>query len=69
MANPSARPNPDLRNLVYYYGMASVGNEANWNTMWALYLAEADASEKVKLMYGLSGIEVPWILKRYGAAL
>lgn len=55
---------PDLRNLVYYYGMATVGNEHKWEQMWDIYKKEQDAQEKAKLMYGLSGIQVPWVLKR-----
>lgn len=57
-------PSPDLRNLVYYYGMANVGNEAKWNQMWTIYKQETDAQEKAKLMYGLSGVQVPWILSK-----
>lgn len=60
----SAVISPDLRNLVYYYGMATVGNERKWEQMWDIYKKEQDAQEKAKLMYGLSGIQVPWVLKR-----
>lgn len=62
--NPDDRPDPDLRNIIYYYGMYSRGNETNWNEVWEIYLKETDASEKAKLIYGLSGIQVPWILSK-----
>lgn len=59
------RPNPDLRDLVYYYGTLSVGNEDTWFQMWDLFIAEPDAQEKIKLMSGLSAVQVPWILQRF----
>ena len=65
MENPSVRPHPDVRETVYYYGMFVLGNEELWNKMWNLFVAETDASEKVKLMYGLSAVQEPWILSRY----
>lgn len=65
LAAPAIRPTPDLRDLVYYWGMYSQGNEARWFQMWDLFRAEPDAQEKAKLMSGLSGVQVPWILKRY----
>lgn len=58
------RPLPDLRNVIYYYGMAAVGNEEKWEKVWNVYLKETDASEKAKLAYGLSGIQLPWLLTR-----
>lgn len=63
--NPDVRPHPDLRELVYYYGMFSAGNEERWFNMWNLFKAEPDAQEKAKLMYGLTAIQVPWILKQF----
>ena len=65
LANPSVRPHPDIRETVYYYGMMEVGNEAKWQQVWDLFVAEQDASEKSKLMYGLASIQVPWILSRW----
>lgn len=64
MENPEVRPSPDLRNIIYSYGMRTRGNEAYWNIVWDLYLKETDASEKTKLMGSLTNIQVPWILKR-----
>lgn len=65
LANPASPPHPDLRELVYYYGMSTAGNEERWFQMWDLFKAEPDAQEKAKLMYGLTGIQVPWILQRF----
>ncbi|XP_011291903.2 glutamyl aminopeptidase isoform X2 [Musca domestica] len=65
LANPSERPNPDIRSTVYYYGMQSIGNEQSWNQVWDLFVAEQDAQEKIKLMEALAAIKEPWILQRY----
>lgn len=64
LENPSVRPHPDIRETVYYYGMLTSGNEEIWNKVWDLFVSETDASEKVKLMYGLSAIQEPWIISR-----
>lgn len=64
MENPEVRPSPDLRVIIYTYGMRMRGNEEYWNIVWDLYLKETDASEKTKLMNSLTSIAVPWILKR-----
>lgn len=64
LSNPSVRPNPDIRSAVYYYGMQSVGNEYSWNQVWALFINETDAQEKVKLMEALAAVNSPWILQR-----
>ncbi|XP_075149946.1 glutamyl aminopeptidase [Haematobia irritans] len=66
LENPSTnKPDPDLREIVYYYGMHSIGKQKHWDQLWEILLAESDASEKLKLMYGLSGVKEPWLLKRF----
>lgn len=65
MIDVSIRPHPDLRSLVYYYGMKSVGTEKEWEIMWKLFVDEQDAVEKVKLMNGLAAIKESWILQKY----
>nr|XP_036213142.1 glutamyl aminopeptidase [Bactrocera oleae] len=65
LASPSVRPHPDLRESIYYYGMMTVGDESLWDAMCELFLAEEDATEKLKLMNGLSAVQVPWILSAY----
>ncbi|XP_039964988.1 uncharacterized protein LOC120777590 [Bactrocera tryoni] len=65
LANPTVRPHPDLRETVYYYGMMTVGDESSWDAMYELFVAEEDATEKLKLMNGLAAVQVPWILSAY----
>ncbi|CAL7934097.1 unnamed protein product [Xylocopa violacea] len=59
------RPHPDTRDLVYYYGMHHAGDEATWNAMFDKFVAETDATEKLKLMRGLAGIRSSWILNKF----
>lgn len=64
--NPSTnRPHPDLRSLIYYYGMKSVATEDDWETVFKIFAAESDASEKAKLQSALAAIEDPIILEKY----
>ncbi|XP_030370508.1 glutamyl aminopeptidase [Scaptodrosophila lebanonensis] len=56
-------PAPDLRSIVYYYGMQQ-GNEASWERLLNLFQLEQDASEKLKLMNGLAGVQDPQLLYR-----
>ncbi|KAH8335428.1 hypothetical protein KR074_001621 [Drosophila pseudoananassae] len=65
LAKPDDRPKADVRETVYYYGMLSVGDQETWDTVWELFVNEADASEKSKIMYGLSAVNSPWILQQY----
>lgn len=58
------RPTPDLRSLIYYHGMKSVGSETEWNRMFELFASEQDAGEKVKLQSALCAIREPWILRK-----
>lgn len=60
----TVRPTPDLRSLVYYYGMKTVGGEAEWETLFELFAKEQDATEKTKLQSALTAIREPWILRR-----
>lgn len=59
------KPHPDLREVVYYYGMARSASEEIWDQLWSVFIEEQDANEKAKLMEGLSAVQVPWILKRF----
>ncbi|XP_017104426.2 glutamyl aminopeptidase isoform X2 [Drosophila bipectinata] len=65
LASPETRPSPDVRDVVYYYGMQQVNTEAVWDQLWKLYLEETDAQEKLKLMSALCATQVPWLLRRY----
>ncbi|KAH8358639.1 hypothetical protein KR093_001496, partial [Drosophila rubida] len=67
LQNPTAanRPAPDLREVVYYYGMQQTSSETNWEKLLEIFKAETDASEKLKLMYGLSGVQDAQLLYRF----
>lgn len=65
IADTTKGPVPDLRQIIYYYGMSGVGNEQKWEIMWNVFINENDAQEKIKLMKGLAGIREPWILQKY----
>ena len=64
LAKPASLPNPDIRSIVYNYGMEQMGNEKSWNQVLALFVNEQDAQEKMKLMKCLSSVQIPWILQR-----
>ena len=53
---------PDLREIVYSYGMRAEGNQEVWKWMLDKYKVESNAQEKLKLLRGLTSIGEPWIL-------
>ncbi|XP_032593297.1 glutamyl aminopeptidase-like [Drosophila grimshawi] len=67
LQNPTAAnlPAPDLREVVYYYGMQQTSSESNWEQLLERFKAETDASEKLKLMYGLSAVQNGQLLYRF----
>lgn len=62
MKENGAKISPDLREIVYSFGMKAVGNEQVWRWMLDLYRQESNAQEKAKLLRGLTAINEPWIL-------
>ncbi|XP_028152016.2 glutamyl aminopeptidase isoform X2 [Diabrotica virgifera virgifera] len=54
---------PNLRSLVYVYGIKNA-SESDWDNMLQVYMNETDASEKVKLMDGLSSVDNVNLLKK-----
>jgi len=67
MANPKDPANlvpPNLRSLVYYYGILRGGKE-EWDFLFGIYTKNQIASEKTKLLYGLSAIQEAWMIDRY----
>lgn len=54
----------DFRSMVYYYGVLN-GGEKEWNFLYQRYLNNKIATEKTKLMYGMSAIQEPWMINRY----
>lgn len=65
MSNLTIKPHPDIRSVVYYYGMSESGNSTLWNLMWNEFSNEHDAQEKIKLMNGLAAIRDPIILNKF----
>ena len=53
---------PDLRDVVYTYGMKAVGDEDLWNWMLDRYVNESNAQEKAKLLRGLASVSEPWLI-------
>ncbi|XP_018565925.1 glutamyl aminopeptidase isoform X2 [Anoplophora glabripennis] len=53
----------DLRTLVYRYGIKNE-NEETWEKLLSIYEAESDASEKLKLVYGLANVDNTTLLSR-----
>ncbi|XP_029160957.1 glutamyl aminopeptidase-like isoform X2 [Nylanderia fulva] len=58
-------PHPNIRNLVYYYGMRYTSDEDNWRVMFEYFKKETDPLEKNKIMNGLAGIKSTDTLKKY----
>jgi len=65
IADPLTYISPNLRSLVYKYGMAARGSPETWEIMFKRYLDESNAQEKRKLLYGLAQIKEQWILHRF----
>jgi glutamyl aminopeptidase len=40
LQNTDIRPNPDLKNVIYYYGMQSVGTEEDWEKVFNIFVTE-----------------------------
>ncbi|KYN43680.1 Glutamyl aminopeptidase [Trachymyrmex septentrionalis] len=56
---------PDIRELVYYYGMRYHSDASEWNIMFERFKDETDPGEKNKIMAGLAGIQSIDVLKEY----
>ncbi|XP_072747372.1 aminopeptidase A isoform X2 [Anoplolepis gracilipes] len=56
---------PDIRELVYYYGMRYISQEDQWKVMFEYFKNETDPIEKYKLMKGLAGIKSTNVLEEY----
>ncbi|KAK9884995.1 hypothetical protein WA026_009224 [Henosepilachna vigintioctopunctata] len=54
---------PDLREIIYQYGMKTADN-AKWEKMFKIFKEETDASEKLKLLRGLTSVNNPSLLTR-----
>lgn len=58
-------PHPNIRELIYYYGMRYISDEDNWRVMYEYFKDETDPLEKNKIMKGLAGIKSTKILDNY----
>lgn len=48
MQSPENRPNnPDLKSIIYFYGMQEAGNEKYWDTMFDLFVKEQGIKIKI----------------------
>ncbi|XP_072438679.1 glutamyl aminopeptidase [Chiloscyllium punctatum] len=56
---------PNLRLIVYRYGMQKSGNATSWEIMFKKYQETPLAQEKDKLLYGLASVEDVWLLDRF----
>nr|CAD7458792.1 unnamed protein product [Timema tahoe] len=65
ISSPEKRLHPDIRDIIYQFGMYAMGDETAWDKMWNLFLKEEDAQEKRKLMIGLASAPQPWLINRY----
>ena len=56
---------PNIRSLIYKYGMQQLNDIEAWETMFQRYLKEKNSQQKSKLLYGLSQVKETWILERF----
>ncbi|KAH3863357.1 glutamyl aminopeptidase-like [Dreissena polymorpha] len=56
---------PNIRSLVYNYGMGASDSSRDWHITWQRYLNEADAQEKSKLQSALAKTKSIPLLMRY----
>ena len=54
----------DLRSLSYFYGIMN-GGEKEWEFAFKQYKNTTLATERIKLLYGMSAIQEPWMIERY----
>uniref|UniRef100_A0A147BG10 glutamyl aminopeptidase n=1 Tax=Ixodes ricinus TaxID=34613 RepID=A0A147BG10_IXORI len=55
---------PNLRQLVYVWGMVEIGNETIWDAMLQRYLAEPMPAERKKLIKGLASVRDSSLIER-----
>ena len=56
---------PNIRSMVYKYGMQESNDPDAWEIMFSRYTSEINSQEKAKLLYGLSQVKEPWIIERF----
>ncbi|XP_062562967.1 aminopeptidase A isoform X1 [Armigeres subalbatus] len=63
--NDSTYIHPDLRTVVYYYGVQKSANVTDWEKVKERFRAEVDANEKTKLMSALAAFPDAKVLRRF----
>ena len=63
--NTGNKIDPNLREVVYRFGMKKVGDMGVWKWMLEKYRNESNAQEKQKLLLGLTSVSEPWILSHF----
>lgn len=56
---------PNIRSIVYKYGMMNGGSPEDWDTMWNRYKVETVPQEQIKLLYGMANTNTMWLLVRF----
>ncbi|XP_064627887.1 glutamyl aminopeptidase-like [Lineus longissimus] len=56
---------PNLRSLVYKYGMRKSGGRKEWDFMWNQFTTTTSPQERIKLLYGMASTSETWLLKRF----
>ncbi|KAK3089030.1 hypothetical protein FSP39_000261 [Pinctada imbricata] len=56
---------PNIRSLVYRYGMQSGGSAKDWDKLWNKYQTETVPQEQIKLLYGMAHTRIVWLLVRF----
>ncbi|KAK3089893.1 hypothetical protein FSP39_007417 [Pinctada imbricata] len=56
---------PNIRSLVYRYGMQSDGSAEDWDNLWNKYLTGTVPQEQIKLLYGMAHTRTVWLLVRF----
>ncbi|XP_033100366.1 glutamyl aminopeptidase-like [Anneissia japonica] len=59
------RTSPNVRSLIYRYGMENAGGQAEWDMMWTQYVTATVSQERTRLLYGLARTRQVWLLCRY----
>jgi len=65
LSDPQHYIPPNIRTLVYKYGMQQMDSVDAWETMWQRYIVENNSQEKNKITVGLAATRQPWLLNRY----
>ncbi|XP_043192458.1 glutamyl aminopeptidase-like isoform X2 [Amphibalanus amphitrite] len=62
--DPQHYISPNLRSLVYKYGMEQINSADAWDITWSRYINENNSQQKNKLVNGLAAVRQPWLLSR-----